>query len=233
MLGRNHAVYAAAAWLAAWPLATQAPGAPEGAESDFLLLGVSTLVAAGSGVIPDLDHPDSRAPRHFGVLGRFVSKQINSASGGHRYGTHSLFAAAILGALAWLAWQFPDDGGKMAAAIACACCSSVGMVLVGPSLGFKVPPLAAIAALIGPGYYAWDRFDDIAPFLWMFAAGGVIVHILCDGVTKGGVPFLWPFSRRRMCLGWFRVGGAGESVAGFIGVASLMGAGWFAVAPIF
>ena len=226
MLGRNHAVYAAAAWVGAWPVLQYLPGVSDGAVSDVGLLAVTTAVAAGAGVVPDLDHPDARPSKHFGLLTKVVARALKDASGGHRFGTHSLVFAAILGTAAWLAWQFPDEFGRMAAAIGFAFCASVGLTLAGPSLGLRVPGWATITSAAVPAWYAWTHFDLVGPFLWVLASGGVVVHILCDAVTKGGVPFLWPFSRKRLMLGLFRVGGPGENAAAAIGVLGFAAGVW-------
>ena len=229
VLGKNHAVYAAAAWVGAWPFTWYLPGVSEEVVNDFGLLTITTAVAAGAGVIPDLDHPDARPSKHFGICTRLVSRALNSASGGHRFGTHSFLFAALLGVISWLAWLFPDEFGRLAASIACAFCASVGLTLAGPSLGIRIPSAVSVASAVIPAWYAWVYFDRISPFLWVLAAGGVIVHIACDAVTKGGVPLFWPFTKKRFMLGLFRVGGRGESVAGVIGVLGFGAGVWHVI----
>lgn len=228
MLGRNHAVYAAAGWTAAWPHLGWT-----GADlSDPALLAVTAGIAAGAGVVPDLDHPDSRATRHFGLLSRVVAKGLESASGGHRWGTHSLLFAVLLAAATYSSRWLPYSIGLWAAVLCCSFCCSVGAALIGPSLGFRMPWPVSAAALICPGWYVWAHYDRVAPVLWLIAAGGVVVHVVCDAVTKGGVPVLWPFTRARFKLGLFRVGGAGERVAGIAGIAALAWAAWTAASRL-
>lgn len=220
MLGRNHALYAGAAWAAAWPYLGWA-----GADTtDAALFAMSTGIAAGSGVIPDLDHPDARPSKHFGILTSVVSKAIESASGGHRLGTHSFVFVALIGAVTQLTTILPGDWARIAAAAACSFCVSVGVTLVGPSLGMRVPPAATMAATLLPAWYAWSQYETLAPLLWLLASGGTLCHILCDIVTKGGVPVLWPFTKRRVALGMFRVGGPGEAAASALGVLAFVGA---------
>ena len=223
MLGRNHALYAAAAWLAAYP--SIAPYAGIEDASSLAVLGVTTAVAAGAGVVPDLDHPDALASRHFGPLSVMMAKTINSASGGHRVGTHSLLCAALLGAVAFAA-QYSDSWGRVLAVISCGFCASVGLALVGPSLGFRIPTSADIFVGAGVGWWVWAFFPAISGALWVLAAGGVVVHCLCDALTKGGVPFFFPFSKKKYGLGLFRVGGAGEAVASLFGMVGLFAAVW-------
>lgn len=216
MLGRNHAGWAAAAWVLAWPHLDQIPGNGSLDTSDIGLLAATGVVAAGSGVIPDLDHPDARPSRQFGLLSRLVAKTVAAGADGHRAGTHTLAFAAAVGLIGWLAAILPVYG-RLPSVLWCGFCASVGLALVGPSINLRVHPLAEVAAAAGVGMYVWHFFDRVAPLLWLLAAGGVVVHILCDVVTKGGVPVFRPFSRRRFCLRLFRVGGTGEALAGLLG----------------
>ena len=226
MLGRNHAMYAAASWALAYPSL-----AWTGADvTDPLLFGITTFIAAGSGVVPDLDHPDAHPSRHFGLATRIVAKAVSKGSGGHRYGTHTILFAAMLGGIAWSTQILPENVGKVLAIITCGFCCSLGVALLGPSLKFKVPTYVDVLAAIGPGIYVWMFFDKIYPLLWLLAAGGVICHICCDIVTKGGVPIFYPFSRKRLALHIFGVGGKGEQVAGALGL-GLFGYGLFRAIP--
>lgn len=229
MLGTNHALYATAAWVGAWPYVTAVTGVDP---SDTGLFAVSTFVAAGAGVIPDLDHPDARPSKHFGLLSRVVAKGLAEASGGHRLGTHSVAFAVMLGGFAWAATLMPDLWGRTAATAACAFCASVGLALVGPSLGFRVPTAAVLAAAALPGWFVYTQMARIGPLLPFLAAGGVLIHIACDAVTKGGVPVLWPFTGRRFALKLFRVGGPGENVATLVGVGLLAAAAWRVISPL-
>ena len=290
MLGKNHALYAAASWVAAWPVLGYIPVSDPVDTSSLPLFAVTTGIAAGAGVIPDLDHPDSRASTHFGVLSKWVARGINEASGGHRHGTHSILCAVVIGLLSAITGMFfeflyialaaislallaaairgrkarrrrtftekakrvsrrtlcallsvgvaglgitaflwPEHTAKSLAIAACGFCCSVGVALIGPSFGYKAPTLVVLAMAVLPGLYIWHNFDKIAPTLWILAAGGVIVHILCDAVTKGGVPFLWPFNKNRYGLGIFVVGGSGEKIASMLGIASLIALTWLAI----
>lgn len=222
MLGRNHALYAAAGWVGAYPYLGFT-----GAElKDPALFAVSTALAAGCGVLPDLDHPDARPARHFGVLSKLVAKIVAHGAGGHRVGTHSFTFAAALGVATWAAHWLPWDGGRWLATVCSVFCVSLGATLVMPSLGFRVPHWAMPLLAAGGGWYAWTHYDTLRPLLWVLVAGGTVCHILCDLVTRGGVPLLHPWKPDRYAVGLFRVGGAGERVAAVLGLAGLAGAGW-------
>ena len=217
-------------WAAGWPYLAEVPVGELSSTStaDMALFGVTTAVAAGSGVIPDLDHPSATGSEHLGMLSKLVAKIVGKSADGHRAGTHTLAFAALMAGLAVAADHWPGPG-RIGATAWAAFCASVGLALLGPSLGFRVPVIADLVTALAVGGYVWVRFETIAPLLWLLAAGGVIVHIACDVVTKGGVPFLRPFTRRRFCLKLFSVGGAGEGFAGLIGYALLVWAVYSAV----
>lgn len=61
-----------------------------GVEGAVPLAG-SLVLAAGAGVLPDWDHPDTRPSRRFGVLSRVVSKATAKSAGGHRKAAHGFF----------------------------------------------------------------------------------------------------------------------------------------------
>ena len=227
VLGRNHALWGLTGWVAGWPLLTQ-PHVAEtlGMPTDLETFGVTCAVAAGASVIPDLDHPDARPARHFGILSRLLAKGISQAAGGHRMATHSVMFAAMLAAVTYAVGWLPTSAGAWCAALAAGFCCSVGCALIGPSFGIRIPGLASMAIAIGSGWWVWHHFSEIRWVLPVIAAYGVLAHIACDFVTKGGVPVLWPFSKRRMALQLFTVGGAGEHVAAALGMVLLGMAAW-------
>ncbi|MCB1884366.1 MAG: metal-dependent hydrolase [Geminicoccaceae bacterium] len=70
--------------------------------------------------------------------------------------------------------------------------------------------LVAVAAVLGFGY--WLTTQSTLPLPWVLGfTVGWASHLLADGLTYGGVPWLWPL-RRRYGLGLMRTGGAGEAV---------------------
>lgn len=90
MMGRSHAPSGAAAWL------------PVGAAMGLSVpvnLGLA-VVAGIAALAPDMDHPHASLPRAF-PGGRFLARRIATATGGHRHGTHTLAATAIVTALTW------------------------------------------------------------------------------------------------------------------------------------
>src|SRR5258708_27446802 len=80
MLGRDHALSGAVVFAAFAPSlhVTEAH------------LAAGVVLAAGAGVLPDIDHPDSTISRSFGFLTEWFAWLADRISGGHRHGTHSL-----------------------------------------------------------------------------------------------------------------------------------------------
>lgn len=193
---------------------------------------MTSAIAAGASVIPDLDHPDARPSAHFGLISKVISKGIAQAAGGHRKATHSLFFAALVAALTLGVGWLPSSIGQWCAALVCGFCCSVGLALIGPSVGMRVPTWLDLAVAGGSGWWVWNNFADIRWTLPVIAAYGVLIHIACDLVTKGGVPVFWPITKKRVALHLFRVGGAGESIASLLGFALLGLAIWRAISSI-
>lgn len=227
-------MYGAAGWMAAWP-ALQASGMT-GTPSDAALevFVMSSVIASGASVLPDLDHPDARASEHFGLITKILSKTTNKVAGGHRMATHTILFGLVLGLFTWSLRFWPEQVGVWPAAIVSGMCCSFGLALVGPSLGFRIPEWVNWASALGAGYWVWLRYIDwqLYNLLPWIAVYGVLIHVLCDAVTKGGVPLFWPISDKRIALGIFRVGGTGEQIATVVGIVGFIGALWYASANV-
>ena len=204
MMGRSHAVSAAAVWVWAAPHL--------GVEGAVPIAG-SLLLAAGAGVLPDLDHPDARPSRQFGILSKMVSKVTAKAAGGHRKATHSISFALLAGGVLWAVEEFQlgdVSWRRVLMGLFAWFLATVGFSLTAPSLGVRVPPWVGL--LVGAGLGVWVWSLPAAP-VWFPAlvALGSVVHIFGDWLTKGGVPVLFPFTRKRWRAGLFRTGGRVES----------------------
>lgn len=194
VMGVNHATSGAAVWFAAtaalpslgtdlYPLA--APGVLAGA-----------LVCAGAALLPDADHHSGTIAHSVPVLGRLVAREIESASGGHRHGFHSVLAGALVTLLAVLVGRFtatvPGLGlvpvGPAIATVALICFAVKARALVRRwSTAWALGLLAAIAVLVfSPDNHTW----------FPVAVGlGFITHIAGDLLTVEGVPSpMWPVS---------------------------------------
>lgn len=193
MMGRTHAIQAGAAGLAVAPLVGW------GSVPEAMAFGA---VAAGWGLVPDLDHPTASASRIGGAVTGLLSAAVcalsstvyratrtrwDNPSGEHRTLTHTAVSAVALGAavaglVALTAW----------AAVAVA---AVGLLLAADRLGTWAAAVgggAIVAMLLTTGV------DTTALPLAAGAAtgGGAMVHILGDTCTRAGTPLLWPMTIR-------------------------------------
>lgn len=161
---------------------------------------IGTLVAAGAGLLPDLDHPSATPARAFGPISHTAARIVSHLSGGHRHGTHSLIGTSITAALAiaaylniwaltaviWLCmglgiralWRQPKnrpngrlDYRDVAGLIHAAVAFYVAYRLTHSGLDLSIVPAAVII--------------------------GYLVHLIGDSATESGVNWLYPFSRRR------------------------------------
>lgn len=158
MMGRSHALSGAAVWL----LGTAGVHAL-GAHPSLFGTALGTAVCAAAALVPDLDHPSSRATKAAGLLTlglsvvlRWLSRTVYAATRfpadrnngtGHRALTHTGVFALAAGVL-----------------------TSVALLVA----SVWVPALASVAWLGGP------------------VAAGCLTHDLGDALTVAGVPLLWP-----------------------------------------
>jgi membrane-bound metal-dependent hydrolase YbcI (DUF457 family) len=199
VLGRDHALSAAAAFAAAAPFLHDVTG---------VRLAAAAVLAAGAGTLPDIDHPDSTVSRTFGFLTRAFAWCVAKISGGHRHGTHSLAGVVVFAAAALAAAGLEEAGPAGAAAWRAV---PAGLVL---ALLYS----AGLRALRAGGHHAdvagiglaavtvWQRWDSVLVTAWNIpvlaccVAVGAVAHLAGDMCTHGGCPLLWPFSRREFHL---------------------------------
>lgn len=221
MQARSHALLGAAAWLAAAPGVAGSAGAePLGPRE--LLLGA--VVTAGAALLPDLDHPRATVARTLGPVTAAVARVVGRMAGGHRGATHSLAGVALtwLGVTALLSGPAP----RPAAALVVFLCTALAVRAAGPQQARGGAALVAVAAVpaaavgvaalagVGTGGGVGDVVRGGAAALgWLppAVAAGVLLHVLADLLTPGGVPLLWPLAgRQRLAL--TRTGGRVEAV---------------------
>lgn len=220
MMGKNHATSAAVAWLLFGGGAAAAAGTVDMDPATFAL---GTLVAAGAGVAPDVDHPDSRASKAFGPVGQVAAAGIGAAAGGHRQRTHTLlFVIAMTAVTHWAV----GASGPWPATIVVALCVTLGIGLIGPSVG--LPGAAGAAGLVlgaAAGWLVHSGTVDAGGWITAAVAVGLCSHIVGDMMTPEGVKLLWPASSARLGLPVFTTGGLIERV---VGVALLVVFVWLA-----
>ncbi|WP_101833051.1 metal-dependent hydrolase [Frankia canadensis] len=187
-MGRTHALSGAVLWLAAVPALSREQWWGSHAlslSSSQVIAGA--VVAAGAGLLPDIDHPSGRIARTLGPVTRTMCRWVSRAAGGHRHATHSLMFALAMGlAMGQLATHVRY--GWWAALFVL-----VGFGLRGLGLDFE-------------GHEFWSGFKDCvlagAAVYWMhgldmsFATypvvAGCLAHLLGDCLTPRGCPLLWP-----------------------------------------
>lgn len=202
MMGRTHVLSGAAAGLAALPVAPVDGWAEQVAW---------VLLWAGATLLPDLDSPGASASRMWGTVSRVISVGISRCAGGHRWGTHDL----VLGPLAF--------GGVAALAVLV---PAAAVVVVAIALGLVIhalhvtwvsrtgPVLNLILSWVGASWVLSSGWVSVGWWLPLAVAGGVVVAIIGDWLTREGVPIplLWIRDRsRRWGLGAFRTGSSVET----------------------
>lgn len=166
---------------------------------------VGTALCAGAALVPDIDHKDSTITKTFGPVTKIASVIVRHASGGHRWGTHSILGIAAIGAIAQYGVMHRHE--IIPAGILC---FLMALSLAGAIRLFGIPgwfdDLAPIPVVIGiVGFTSVPL--DMVPFALML---GCAIHVAGDLVTKGGCPLLWPFSRKRYKLDLFKTDGFTE-----------------------
>ena len=197
MLGRDHALSGALVFTALGP-SLHVTGTH---------LAAGVVLAAGAGVLPDIDHPDSTIARCFGFLTEAFAWVVARISGGHRHGTHSLVGITVftLGALA--AGTYQISGGRipghavfswhmLPAGLYLALLYSAALRAL--HIGGHHGDLLGIGGALVTCYTAWDMImlpvgHWHVPLLALATGLGCAAHIAGDELTHGGCPLFWPF----------------------------------------
>jgi membrane-bound metal-dependent hydrolase YbcI (DUF457 family) len=223
MMGPQHALSGAAAWLAGSWVASEFFDYPQSATT----IAIGAAVCAGGALLPDLDmsgkvtkdEGGSTVSRSFGVVSLFIAEVIEKISvgvytatklskdpdrhNGHRTLTHTLPFAALMGfGATWLCTRY----GKWA--VLGVLFFTFGLALRGlfdkwaHRAGWVLVTITSGAAAYG----AYIKLPEGRgfPMIGMAVGVGCIVHLLGDIVTRAGVPILWPIpTGRRM---WRMIG---------------------------
>ena len=206
MLGRDHALSGAVVFAALAP----------SLHVTAAHLAAGVVLAAGAGVLPDIDHPDSTISRSFGFLTEWFAWMVDRISGGHRHGTHSLLGIAVFTAGAYGAGLFQLSEPKAAATghlvfswhivpaalvLALLYSSALRALQIGGHFGDLLGIAAALVTCFtgadltqlawGPGTSRCSR---------SVTALGCAAHIAGDELTHGGCPLFWPVSMHEFHL---------------------------------
>lgn len=215
MQGYSHALTGAAGWLAlsssaaitlpatspvlsntTIPLATNLLNATP----EIALTGA--IICAGAALANDADHHSGTIAYSLPPLTNVACAGIETISGGHRHGTHSLLGIAVFTLLTWLASLFTITVEGRTVAI------GAGLIVV-PLVAFAMKGLrirlggrgSILNTTIGPWIVSLATAGAATYFLderwtWLpIAVGlGTLIHCMGDALTVQGVPWLWPWN---------------------------------------
>jgi inner membrane protein len=190
----------------------------------YLPLLILTLF---SGVLPDIDHPNSELGRYFKVVGKFLP---------HRGITHSLLGFGIF----YFVLQFLFQQSHIYFTYFLIFCSFFGLYLGRKILRKQVLRLDDITKnLISPKQanyilevlffilninliilllLVWN--NELRNQIFQLLLIGYVSHLIGDFVTKEGIPVFYPL-KNKLGLKLFKTGGLIEGLLGFIMFASL------------
>lgn len=179
----------------------------------------SALIMSASmlgSVLPDIDQPNSRLSRSDSLIGLIAF--VTSRFARHRGFTHTLIGAAVFGAIFYALSML--QGGTVESLVSFLTAYAVFIVL--HATGSPLRPLAGWLALAA--YAAGPAISDFliernltlaidiktAVLVSCSIFAGALSHILYDCFNKGGVRFLYPFSRRNFRLMEIKTNTSGE-----------------------
>ena len=151
--------------------------------SQIALCLIVTMSIGGYALAPDFDEPGATIAKKTGLIGSVLSPLVRAIAGGHRKGTHSVFAVIGLALLGWYAAQNIVSWVFIAAF---GCYLSVALVM-----GTKKWAVQAAAVVI-VAIVAYVAFDSITPVIGAaIVGGGALLHDIEDMIA-GKIKFLWP-----------------------------------------
>lgn len=188
MIGRTHATSGAVAFLALVP-----PLRAAGVDLGGVGVAVGAVAAAGSAMLPDLDHKQASAARSLGPATGLVSRLLELVSGGHRQGTHSLIGVAVaVGISVGVSMIGGIAVGLELAFLAALALAAIRVKFTHVTVLHTVLCLAAGVVLAG-----LSIFQQIPVDVLPWAVGiGAAAHVAGDCLTKEGCPLLWPIRWR-------------------------------------
>ncbi|GLB67300.1 metal-dependent hydrolase [Arthrobacter mangrovi] len=213
MLGAHHAASGAAAWIALttqFEVSLASVISADWAQQPVLLgaglldvgpAGVisGALVTAGAALVPDADHHRATIAHSLPPVSNIVCSAVGDLAGGHRRGTHSVLGVAVFVALAWLAGLPSFETQRFGTVYPAAGLLCILLVaFAAKALKFipdrlrKTPwavgiAVAAFITAFAPEHQNWFP---------LAMAIGVVVHLLGDMVTTGGINLWWPLRIR-------------------------------------
>lgn len=204
MMGYSHAVTGTAGWLAVTSTSGAALGVYDPGSATIILAG--SVLCAGAAMAPDADHGQASIAHSLPPVTKWMAEGIGTVSGGHRHGTHSFVGIAVFILFTWLMsfWVMDVEGRTVALGsgliavflVAFATKTfglhrSIGTGVAGDILGTAAGPWIVALGTAGVAtYYLDERWS----WLPICMALGTFIHVLGDGLTVQGVPWLWPWN---------------------------------------
>lgn len=192
MMGGHHAVCGAVAWVTLTSTAPYTIGLHPMPPVSVL---IGALVTAGAALLPDVDHHNATIANSGGLATQAIANVAEAASGGHRHGLHSLLAVAGFTALSWgaqfwhatvpmLGW-IPLGSALLLLALVAFASRALKLSRGGAlKLWFTAAVVTVAVLRFAPQQLAWLPLSVLI---------GVVVHLLGDFMTTGGLPLLWPW----------------------------------------
>jgi membrane-bound metal-dependent hydrolase YbcI (DUF457 family) len=192
MMGIDHSVSGAAAWVAITSTVPYTLGLDPLPVSSVLL---GALVTAGAALLPDVDHHSATIAQSGGFVTKGIAAAASTASGGHRHGMHSVLAVAgfTIGSVLAARWEatVPVLGLIPAgsALLMLALVAFAAKALHFSRGGIVKLWLSAAVVVVGVLSVSPEQFKWLPTSVML----GVIVHLLGDIITTDGIPLLWPW----------------------------------------
>ncbi len=205
MMGTTHAASGAVLFLAVQPLLASHGWIDPGMGTVI----AGTVAAAGSGMLPDIDHHEASIAQSLGPVTKGITYIVSAISGGHRNGTHSLVGVVVLTALGYAGSRL--TGWPLGLVLGFLVAIGLAGLRVKVDGSWVVHTLLVIAATVVfclSGAHGWV---DMRMLPWAVCVG-CVAHILGDMLTKEGCPLIWPFSKKRFRILCLTTGQTGEKI---------------------
>jgi membrane-bound metal-dependent hydrolase YbcI (DUF457 family) len=186
MLGHTHAISGTVTGLAAGAALLHLAAPP---------LALFTGLVTAYALAPDLDKCGSTEARSFGFITEIFAWIVETVSGGHRHGTHSIIGILAFLTTALLAVQFRATlPGKITLAVILV----VGFASAWDALHLPAKHLGSVIACAGAAMMILTGYG--LSLVAIAAAAGTATHIAGDMLTREGCPLAWPMSRKNWHL---------------------------------
>lgn len=189
MMARSHESTSALAWMGVVVVTTP--------HLRLSQVAAGLVVAAGAGILPDLDKPGASPSRALWFVSRQISRLVAYLAGGHRQKTHTLVLTAAVGFLVWLSEQGRSPWPTV-------CTIGVLALFTARVLGPRSTRHSVVASVGLAVLFTWlvYRYVPISSWVWWAVVAGYAGHLGSDLLSVAGEPLLWPLTNYR-----FRVPG--------------------------